>query len=90
LGNLDVVRSLGAQPLAVGESEEPAEAKIRVSGDRTLAADDVTNTRGGHANLLGQPVTRQAHRDHELFPKQLPRRNRVKQPSTLCHSASFL
>jgi len=41
LGDLDVVSSLGTQPVAVGEAEEPAEAKVRVSGDRTLSPDDV-------------------------------------------------
>jgi len=62
-----VVRSLGAQPIAIGQAKESAQAKIRIGGDGTLARHNLADALRGNADLLGKPILRDRHWDEKLL-----------------------
>jgi hypothetical protein len=69
--HLGVIGRLRPQPIAVGKTEEPAQAQVGIRRDGTLAPHDLTDPLGGHTDFLGEAVLREAHRDQELFAQQL-------------------
>jgi arylsulfatase A-like enzyme len=73
LRRLAVEVSLQADPEALGHAEEARQAQAGVGGDRALAGDDLTDAPLRHADLLRQPVLRDAHRLEELLEQDLAR-----------------
>jgi hypothetical protein len=65
--------SLGTQPIARAQSQEPAEPQIRVCADGALTRNDLADPRCRHVEGLGQPLLADAQRLQELLIEQFPR-----------------
>jgi hypothetical protein len=70
LGDLSIIGDLGAQPIAVGQPQKPAQAQIGVGGDGTLARDDIPDPLGRHADFLSQPILADPHGLEEFLQQQ--------------------
>jgi hypothetical protein len=66
-----VMGRLGAQPVAVGKAEKPAQAQVGVGGNGTFTRYDVTDALRRHADLLRQSVLADPHRPQEFFQQDL-------------------
>jgi hypothetical protein len=69
---------LGSEPVTVGQAEEPAQAEVGIGCDGSLAGYDLANPLRGNADLSGEAVLRDGHRDEKLFTQQLARRYRYE------------
>ena len=74
-GDLNVERDLRAQPIAVREAEEAAEAEVGIGGDGAFAGDDFADPLRGNADLFGEAILRDAHWEEKLLEQQFARRN---------------
>jgi hypothetical protein len=71
LGDFGVVFGLGAEPVAVGEGEETAEAEVGVGRHRAAAGDDFADPLGGDADFLGEAILGEAEGEEEFLAEEL-------------------
>src|SRR5229473_1681637 len=71
--NFRVVSCLGSQPVALGQAEESAQAKVRIGRDSSFACHDLADSLGRYADLFGKTVLGDGHRNEKLIAEQLAR-----------------
>ena len=57
-GDFQIVGLLGAKPVAIGETEEAAEAQVGIGGDGPTSEDDLADALRGNADFFREPVLR--------------------------------
>jgi hypothetical protein len=76
LGYSEIVVRLEVDPaLSVG-AKEPGKPQGGVSGNRTLARNDLADPALGHSNGFGQPILGNPHGLEEIFKQDFTRMNR--------------
>ena len=73
LGDLCIIGGLGAEPVAVGQAEEAAEAEIGIRCDGTPARNDFMNTLGRYIYFLSQTILADPHRFQKFFQEDFAR-----------------
>ena len=58
-GDFQIVGLLGAKPVAIGETEEAAEAQVGIGSDGPTSEDDLADALRRHADLFSKSVLRQ-------------------------------
>jgi len=61
---------LRTEPVAVGKSEETAQAKVSIRSDSAFACHNIANPLRRYADLPGEAIARNAYRDEKLLQKQ--------------------
>jgi len=73
-----VVTRLQVEPEGRVHAEETSQAQRSISGDGTLALNDLADAPLRHADVLGQTILRDAHWEQELFEQDLARMYRIE------------
>ena len=73
-GDFQIVGLLGAKPVAIGETEEAAEAQVGIGSDGPTSEDDLADALRRHADLFSKSVLRQTQGFEEFLGEQLSRR----------------
>src|SRR5208283_1641675 len=73
--NPEIVTALQADPELGGVAKVAAQAQSGVSGNAALATHKIVNPRSRDMQFLGQPVSRQTERFHELRAEDFSRMN---------------